>query len=471
MAKSSIKSNFLFNAAYQILSMFVPLVTTPYVSRVLGVDGIGLFSYTFAIAQYFLLFVMLGLNNYGNRAIARVRDDKETLSRTFSEIYGMQILGGSLVILVYGLYVAFFSEQPLLSLTMGLLVLSGLFDINWFFFGVEEFKLIVVRNFFIKVISLVLIFTFVKGPHALLFYSFVTVFGILLSQIALFPFLKKYISFSLPKVKDIIPHIKPNLTLFLTVIAVSIYTIINKIILGFVTTPAEVGLYESAMKIISVPTMIVTALGTVMLPRMSNLIANDNGEHEALLSKSFIFAIFISSAMAFGIMGISKLFVPLFYGPGFEKCADLYLILLPTCIAFALGNVVRTQVLIPRGMDRIYVTSGFMGAAVNVCINLVLIPIWGSIGAAIGTLFTETTVAAYQLMMGRRYIHLMKYAKVIAAIIISGISMFCALYFVEFTLVSTLATLIVKILFGVVVYGVCLGGLVVAMRVKVKELR
>ena len=237
------------------------------------------------------------------------------------------------------------------------------------------------------------------------------------------------------------------------------------------TTPAEVGLYESAMKIISVPTMIVTALGTVMLPRMSNLIANDNGEHEALLSKSFIFAIFISSAMAFGIMGISNLFVPLFYGPGFEKCADLYLILLPTCIAFALGNVVRTQVLIPRGMDRIYVTSGFMGAAVNVCINLILIPIWGSIGAAIGTLFTETTVAAYQLMVGRKYIHLMKYTRVITAIIISGIIMFCSLYFVEFTLASTLVTLIVKILLGVVVYGVCLGGLVVAMRVKVRELR
>lgn len=131
----------------------------------------------------------------------------------------------------------------------------------------------------------------------------------------------------------------------------------------------------------------------------------------------------------------------------------------------------RTQVLIPRGMDQIYVISGFMGAAVNICINLILIPIWGSIGAAVGTLFTETTVAAYQLVMGRKYIHLMKYARVIAAIIISGIIMFCSLYFVEFTLASTLVTLIVKILLGVVVYGVCLGGLVVVMRVKVRELR
>lgn len=130
-----------------------------------------------------------------------------------------------------------------------------------------------------------------------------------------------------------------------------------------------------------------------------------------------------------------------------------------------------TQGIIRRGMDRIYVTSGFMGAAVNICINLVLIPIWGSIGAAIGTFFTEITVAAYQLMMGRKYIHLMKYTRVITAIIISGIIMFCSLYFVEFTLASTLVTLIVKILLGVLVYGVCLGGLVVAMRVKVRELR
>lgn len=465
MGKSSIKRNFLFNAIYQILAMFVPLVTTPYVSRVLGVEGIGMFSYSWAIAQYFLLFVMLGLNNYGNRAIAQVRDEREKLSKRFCEIYGMQVCMGLLVLSLYLLYAVYYAANTKLALIMGFLILSGIFDINWLFFGVEEFKLIVGRNLFIKVLSLILIFSFVKGDNALPIYALVTGLGMLLSQLALFPFVKRYVDFSIPRLTSIIPHIKPNLVLFLTVIAVSVYTIINKIILGFVTSPTEVGLYESAMKIIAIPTMIVTALGTVMLPRMSHMIAMQRTGQEALLSKSFLFAIFISSLLAFGIMGVSKTFVPLFYGPGFEKCVELYLILLPTCIVFSLGNVVRTQVLIPRGMDKIYVVSGIMGAVINLGINVVLIPWWGAIGAAIGTFFTESVVAAYQLFMGRKHIHLSAYRGVIMAILLAGVLMFGGIFFVNIPLENALAVLGIKILMGALIYVVSLGLLLLRMRI------
>lgn len=451
MNKSSIKKNFLFNASYQLLSIFVPLVTTPYVSRVLGVEGIGFFSYAFAIAQYFMLFILLGLNNYGNRIIAQLRNDKKQLSQCFSEIYGMQLIVGLFVFCLYLLYSIFFSENENLSLVMAILVFSSILDINWFFFGIEEFKLIVFRNFIIKIGTLILIFLFVKGENALFIYAFVNVLSALFSQIVLFPFLRKYISFTLPSLIGILKHIRPNLVLFLTVIATSIYNIINKIILGYVTTPIEVGLYESSLKIIAIPTLLITALGTVMLPKMSNLIANNDTTNEALLAKSFVFALFVSSILAFGIMGVSQEFVPIFYGIGYEKCAELLLILLPTGIFFAIGNVIRTQVLIPRSMDKIYVISGFLGASVNLSINLILIPYYGAIGAAVGTLFTEVSVSLFQLYKGKKYLYIRQYVTLMLSFLSSCIIMFFILYYFNFN-EDVFLNLLFKIIVGVLVY-------------------
>ncbi|KGQ41812.1 flippase [Gallibacterium anatis] len=464
MSKSSIKKNFLFNVSYQLLSVFVPLATTPYVSRVLGVEGVGIFSYTFAIAQYFMLFILLGLNNYGNRTIAQIRNNKEQMSKCFSEIYGMQLIVGVFIFCLYLVYSIFFSENERLSLLMSILVFSSILDINWFFFGIEEFKLIIVRNFIIKLGSLISVFLFVKGENALYIYAFVNVLSILFSQVALVPFLRKYIFFTLPSLTGILKHIKPNLILFLTVIATSIYNIINKIILGYVTTPIEVGLYESSLKIVAIPTLLITALGTVMLPRMSNLVANNDTGYEQLLAKSFVFALFISSVIAFGIMGVSKEFVPIFYGKGYEKCVELFLILLPTGIFFAIGNVIRTQVLIPRSMDKIYVISGFLGAGVNLLINLILIPYYGAIGAAIGTFFAEAFVSLFQLYKGRKYLYINQYTTLIISFLLSGIVMFFLIFCFDFK-ADIWLNFLFKIIIGIIVYFFSLFLLIKCFRV------
>lgn len=454
---SSIKKNFMYNSIYQIMIMFIPLLTTPYISRVLGASGVGTYSYAYSIANYYVLFIMLGLNNYGNRSIAKVRDNKIELEKTFWSIYSMQFVLGVIFNIIYLLYCFTFSSNFNVSLAVSFYVISACFDVNWFFFGLEKFKLTVIRNTIIKILTTICIFIFVKESTDILIYCLIMTIGLLISQLALWPYILRNINFYKPTIKEITVHIKPNLFLFLTVIAVSLFKIMDKVMLGIMTTTTEVGYYESAEKIIAIPTALITSLGTVMLPRMTNMISNNSTQDKKLIYWSMLFAMFISSSMCFGIMGVSKEFVPLFYGDGFEKCIDLFIILLPTCIFMAYANVIRTQYLLPHQMDKDYVISAFLGAGVNLTVNWILIPIHGCIGAAIGTFFAEAIVCLYQAYAVRKYLPIKKYFYKSLYFILAGIIMFLVIFNIDIGNISIFIKLFIKILIGVVLYFVVLG--------------
>lgn len=454
---SSIKKNFMYNSIYQIMIMFIPLITTPYISRVLGASGVGTYSYAYSIANYYVLFIMLGLNNYGNRSIAKVRDNKIELEKTFWSIHSMQFVLGVIFNIIYLLYCFTFSSNFNVSLAVSFYVISACFDVNWFFFGLEKFKLTVIRNTIIKILTTICIFIFVKESTDILIYCLIMTIGLLISQLALWPYILRNINFYKPTIKEITVHIKPNLFLFLTVIAVSLFKIMDKVMLGIMTTTTEVGYYESAEKIIAIPTALITSLGTVMLPRMTNMISNNSTQDKKLIYWSMLFAMFISSSMCFGIMGVSKEFVPLFYGDGFEKCIDLFIILLPTCIFMAYANVIRTQYLLPHQMDKDYVISSFLGAGVNLTVNWILIPIHGCIGAAIGTFFAEAIVCLYQAYAVRKYLPIKKYFYKSLYFILAGIIMFLIIFNIDVGNISIFIKLFIKILIGVVLYFVVLG--------------
>lgn len=271
---SSTKKNFLYNSAYQLLILLIPLITTPYLSRVLGANGVGTYSYYYSVSNYFVIFILLGLNNYGNRTIAKVRDCPEQLSKTFWQIYLMQFILGTVVNFLYLFYVFFLSSNRIVSFTMWLYVLSGMFDINWFFFGIEKFKLTVTRNTIIKLLTTVLIFILVKKSSDVILYCLILTGGMFLSQIVVWPYLFKEVSVVKPDFSSILVHLKPNIFLFFTVIAVSVYKIMDKIMLGSMTSTVQVGYFESAEKLINVPIALIVSLGTVMLPKISNMIVN-----------------------------------------------------------------------------------------------------------------------------------------------------------------------------------------------------
>lgn len=453
---SSIKKNFLYNSAYQILVMFIPLLTTPYISRVLGAEGIGVYSYAFSVASYYVLFIMLGLNNYGNRTIAQSRDDDKVLSKQFWSIYALQFFLGIVVNVIYFFYCIILAENKNIALSMWLYVISASFDVNWFFFGMEMFKKTVIRNAVIKIVTTSSIFLLVKGKNDILMYCLIMTVGMFLSQIVLWPYVLKNVKFYRPSIEEIKIHIKPNLFLFLTVIAVSLFKIMDKIMLGIMTNKEQVGFYESSEKIISIPTALITSLGTVMLPRMSNLVSNKNIQSNEIISKSIAFAMLLSSSMCFGIMGVSKEFVPIFYGKGYETCIYLFLILLPTCLFMAFANVIRTQYLLPHKKDSAYVISAFLGAIVNVVVNVILIPQYGSIGAAIGTICAEVAVCIYQSYTIRKEQPIKVYLKASIPFIMSGILMFLIIFNIYFVRLPLIINLIIKIIIGVVIYFVTL---------------
>ena len=435
----------------------MPLITTPYLARVLGADRTGNYSYAYSIAYYFVLFAMLGLNNYGNREIARCRDDIEARSKKFWSIYAMQLSTSIISFFAYIIYCFTVKRADVISWILVLYVISASLDINWFFWGLEEFRITVTRNTVIKLSSVAAILLLVKSQEDLYLYTAIMAISSCLSPLLLWPYLHKRINWIRPSISEIMVHLKPNIVLFIPVIAVSLYKVMDKIMLGSMATYSEVGFYDYSEKVIAIPIACVNALGTVMLPRMSNLVARqETAEEHRIIKKSIIIGTALAISMGFGLMAIGNVFVPFFYGPGYEKCELLFYILMPSCVFLSIGNVIRTQFLIPRGEDRIFIISVVSGAVINLIVNAILIPPLQSIGAAVGTLFAEATVCIYQMIAVNKELPVVYYIKDIGILLIVGTVMFVLVYAIPF-IGSGLVTIGIKILVGAVVFCLLFG--------------
>ena len=452
---NQIKKNFLYNVIYQILIIFVPLITVPYVSRVLEPSGVGIYSYTYSIVYYFILIAMLGINNYGNRTIAKVKDDKEKLSKSFLSIYSIQLFMTIVMTLIYLIYIFIFDNQyKTIALIQTIYLVATLFDINWFFFGLEEFKVTITRNTVLKLLSLILIFIFVKEINDLWKYTLILSGCALLSQLLLLPFLKKHIKFVKITKKDIKTHIKPMLILFIPVISVSLYKIMDKIMLGSMANIKEVGYYEQAEKIINVPLSVITALGTVMLPRISNLVANSKKDIVMMyIKKSVNLMMFFAFGTCFGMIAISDSFVPLFLGNEFTNSIILLNLISITIIFISFGNITRTQYLIPYERDKDYTMSTILGAVINLVINYLLIPKYQGIGACIGTIFAELFVMIYQIFAVRKELPIVDYFKICTKYFIISLIMFIIIYPINYIDMNSILKISIQVILGTIIYG------------------
>lgn len=451
----SIKINLIYNVAYQILVMIMPLITAPYVSRTLGDEQLGTFSYTYSIASYFALFAILGLNNYGNRAVARIRDNRNELSKSFWEIFSMQLFLGAIVSIFYVLWSVFlYDGNKILALIQLGYVFSDAFNVNWFFFGLEKFKLTVTRNVIIKIVSVIAIFVFVKGPEDILIYAAIMMSAILTGQIVLWVCLKKEIHWVRPALLGIFKHLKPNLLLFIPVIAVSVYKVMDKIMLGNMSQMAQVAYYEYGEKIITIAVSVITALGTVMLPQISHLLSKgDLEKSRQYLQKSMTVSLMLSSAMAFGIAAIGNHFAVWFYGQEFASSGNVMVGLAVTIVFISCANVIRTQYLIPWGMDDIYIKSVILGASINFVINFVFIPQYQAMGAVMGTVAAEFIVMFYQMIKVCKKLPVIQYFKEMIIFGTLGIFMYFVILLINSMIsVSTFPMLVIDVVVGAVCY-------------------
>lgn len=449
---NNVRKNYIYNMAYQIVLVLTPLILTPYVSRVLGAEGIGIYSYHYTIANYFLIFAKLGVDNYGNRTIAKLQGRIQEISESFWNIYTLQFILSCLSIVIYLVYFFIFvSNDYLIVLITLLLVISGMLDINWFYFGIENFKISTIRNILVKVLNIILVLLFVNEASDIWIYTLIMCGSIAISQTVMWFNMKKYVIWIKPSYNEVIKHIKPNLVLFIPVIAVSIYKWMDKIMLGSLSNMTEVGYFENAEKLINIPIGLVTALGTVMLPRVTNMIANGElKKTEKIINKSLLFSLFLCCGMTFGILGVSKEFVPLFYGEGFEPVSLVLMFLGPTMLFICWANVIRTQYLIPNSQDKSYIVSVLGGAVVNLIANIVFIPEYGAIGAAFGTLMAEAAVCIIQTVAVKKYLNVKKYLLQCLPFPIFGILMILVIQTIG--LENIIYTLIAKICVGIVIY-------------------
>ena len=446
----SIKKNFIYNIVYQVLLIFLPLITAPYISRTLGATGVGIYSYTNSVAYYFIMLAMLGISNYGNRSVAAVRDNKESLNRVFSSIYILQVSTFIIAILAYIIYAIFFAKNnELIVLIQLLYVMSGMFDITWLFFGLEKFKLTIGRNLLIKIGTIICMFIFVHTPADLWKYTLIMSAGTFFSQVYLWIYVKKEVKFVRVSINEVLKNIKPVLVLFIPVLAYSIYKVMDKIMLGDMSTYTQVGLYQNAEKIINVPMGIITALGTVMLPRMSNIIAKgEKGKTVLYIRTSIKLVTILCSAITFGLMGIAPVLAPVYLGNEFVDCAQIITLLSISVFFIAWANVVRTQYLIPNRYDNIYVISTIVGAVLNFLINYMLIPHYQSNGAAIGTVVAEFSVMIIQVIAVRRELPIIRYIVKYVPIMGIGIGMMAIVREIGSIMGCYIKTLVVQVAAG-----------------------
>ena len=452
--KKSIKKNYMYNLIYQILVIILPLITTPYLSRVLGAEGIGIYSYTLSITTYFILFGSLGVAMYGQREIAYYQDDYYKRSKTFFEILIMRFITLGISIGIF--YISFCTkgEYQFYYKILLLEIIANSVDISWFFQGMEEFKKTVIRNIGIKLISVVLIFIFIKRPTDL--YKYILIYGIsnLLGNLSLWIYLPKYIKKIKFKKLKIIKHLKPMVSLFIPQVAIQIYTVLDKTMIGaIVCDKSEVGFYEQAQKMVKLLLTIATSLGVVMVPRMANTFAK--GENEKIkeyMKQSFSFVLFLVFPIMFGIISISNKFVPIFYGEGYDKVIYIINIISPIILAIGVSNVIGTQYLLPTKQQKKFTVSVSVGAIVNIVLNMILIKRFNSIGAAIATVIAEFVVTGIQIFSIRENIKFKEIYDIGKKYCLAGLIMLLISIIVNNIINDNFISIVVQVIIGMLSY-------------------
>lgn len=454
MKKKSIAKNYIYNLSYQILVIILPLITAPYVSRRLGAENIGIYGYTLSIIAYFILFGALGVSMYAQREIAYVQNDVKKRSKIFFEIIIFRCITMSISIVTYYIFFIKGTQYQLYYSILAVELISTCLDISWFFQGLEEFKKTVTRNIIVKLLSFVCIFIFVKNANDLPMYFIIYVASNFIGNISLWVYLPQYIQKIKINELNIFRHIKPTLGLFIPQIAVQVYTVLDKTMIGnMIENKSEVGFYEQAQKIIKLCLTIVTSLGIVMVPRMASTFANGDKEKiKEYMKGSFRFVYFLAFPIMFGLIAISKRFVPLFFGEGYDDVVNLINVISPIIVFIGISNIIGTQYLLPTKKQKAYTISVAIGAIVNFILNIFLIRKFGALGASIGTVIAEFCVTFIQILSIKEEFKIREIMLLGKNNIIASIVMFICIFIIGRYIQNPYLSCTVQILIGFGIY-------------------
>lgn len=446
--------NYLYNVVYQILLLLVPLITVPYISRVLGPELVGINSYTNSWMTFFMLVGQMGIALYGNREVAYHRENPIERSKIFWGIELLQVITITCALIAYlGAVLLFSTTFKEYFLLQSFWIIAAGVDVSWYFMGVENFQRIVFRNMLVKLASVALIFLVVKGNNDLGKYIALLGLSNLVGNLTLWPYLKDEIKWVPISTWHPFRHFYPALLLFVPTITTQVYLVVNRLMLGRMSTQSQLGQFQYTDQIIKVILAVVTASGQVMLPHIANKFSKGDvkGIRDSLYN-SFDFITAIAIPMMFGIMAIAKQFAPWFLGKQFNDAGILMMIEAPVILFIGWSNVTGTQYLMPINRTKEYTVSVTVGAVINVITNLFLIALWGARGATLATDISEFAVAAVQLVYIRQTISRRKLFGQMWKYLLSGGIMFIITYRLAMIMNMTIPNLAIEVIIGAVIY-------------------
>ena len=460
--------NYVYNLSYQLLVIILPIITTPYVTRVFSSDDLGSYGYFNSIVTYFILLATLGVANYGTKVISGHR---KNIEKNFWGIYSLQLGATVLSLLLYVLLclTVSFMKNPV-AYILGLSLISKGLDISWLFQGIEDFRKITVRNITVKIIGVTTIFLFVKSASDLYLYVFLLTIFELLGQLSMWLPARKFIGkphFDWEYAKQ---HLKPVILLFLPQVAISLYATLDSTMLGVLASARDVGIYDQAWRLVNILLTLVTSLGSVMLPRVSNLLSS--GDHKAvnkMHEMSFLIYNLVIFPIMAGMLIVNDDFVTFFLGQDFQEARYAIAIMIFRMFFIGWTNIMGIQILIPHNKNKEFMLSTTIPAIVSVGLNLLLLPKLGYIGAAIVSVLTEALVWAIQLYYTRTYLKDVPIIGSLTKIVLASATMYGILLGLKtVTHFSPTINVLVFAVFGGIIYLFAILSLKV---VDVKELK
>ncbi|MBC2173159.1 oligosaccharide flippase family protein [Listeria booriae] len=452
------KKNYLYVLFYQFIIVVTPLFTTPYVSRVLGATNIGIDAYANSVVQIFLVFILLNVGVYGRKQIAEA-ENRHALKTTFAGIYLMQCLCGLLVSSVYVVFVWMVGSYQLIFMIYGLMLLAYALDISWFFIGREQVKRIMMRNTVVRLLSIACIFLFVNDASDLWLYVLINSAALLIGQLvtwsALFADLGK-IHFSFRAMKK---HVAPMLLLSVIPCVSLLYTAVNKVILGNVAGATEVGYYNQAFKLYTICMGFVSALSTVIVPRMAmHFKKGDQAKFRQFVNFSIRYVSISTVPLTFGLIGIATTFVPLFLGAAFAPATHNVMLFAPCLFLAGVADILGLQILLITNQSKKYTLSIIIGSIVSFAANIFVVAAWGSEGTVFSFFIANLVIVALQLYFARKHYEFRYFLKIVAKYTFFSIIMLFAMLGIKYLLQgqSDILILAYQLITGVYVYLLCL---------------
>lgn len=451
----SLTKNFFYNILYEVFRIVVPLFTTPYISRVLGATGVGTYTLAQTYVQYFILFSGLGFSTYGARELAYVRDDKKKFNQVFIEIFITRAILLAIAVVVYWFVFFMFEWKTDLSYKICLIyLLSSIFDITYYFKAIENFKTVAMRNISIKTIGMFFIFCFVKRTDQVWLYTLILALSELIGQGIMIISVDKSV-WEEPhyEINNLKRHFLQSLSLFIPALAIQVYTMLDKVMLGEMCGESATGYYENAQKMVRLASTIASSIVAVSVPRMAYYYANqETKKFEKQLQDVFSYVSFLVFPMCFGLAGIAANFSFWYYGENFAGIETLIIVGSPLIVSLGWSTILGNMVLIASNKQNLYTRTVYIGAALNVLFNIVLIPQIGALGATISSVIAEFSGMILMIYFSRKLCTITDCLKKSIQYVIASIIMGVVIYLIQLFIPNGFISTVILVFIAITVY-------------------